>query len=236
MSVFGGPNIIEDGLVLCLDAGNTKSYPGTGTTWTDLSRAGNNASAYGSPVFSTDGKGCFDFATATGNHSNSASMGWTFSSNMIPTTGNFTFECWVKNPPASGNNQPGLFANAPSADGYRFGPSLDGVYYLIAGTYTEATIPWPGGNLNSSLWYHIVATWDRASAKRVNTYLNGVYQNFGTMPSTQTAFTARTPGIVRSACCTVYTGKLAAFNAYNRLLTASEILQNFNATRGRYNI
>ena len=40
MGAFGGPNIITDGLVLSLDAGSTRSYPGTGTTWSDLS--GNN--------------------------------------------------------------------------------------------------------------------------------------------------------------------------------------------------
>ena len=42
MSAFGGPNIITDGLVLSLDAGNVKSYPGTGTTWYDKSGNGNN--------------------------------------------------------------------------------------------------------------------------------------------------------------------------------------------------
>jgi hypothetical protein len=180
MSVFGGPNIIEDGLVLCLDAGNTKSYPGTGSTWTDLSRNGNNASAQGSLVFSTDGKGCFDFATATGANANSASMGWSFGSNMIPTTGNFTFECWIKNPAAS--NQQGMFANAPGGDGYRFGPSSDGVYYLISPTYTEGTITWPGGSSN---------------------YLSA---------------------------------SIAFAQLYNRALTSAEVLQNFNATRGRFNI
>ena len=42
MSLAHSPRIITDGLVLCLDAGNTKSYPGSGTTWTDLSGQGNN--------------------------------------------------------------------------------------------------------------------------------------------------------------------------------------------------
>ena len=37
MGAFGGPDIITDGLVLALDAGSERSYPGTGTTWKDLS-------------------------------------------------------------------------------------------------------------------------------------------------------------------------------------------------------
>ena len=43
MSAYGGPEINDSGLVLALDAGNTKSYPGSGTTWTDLSGNGLNA-------------------------------------------------------------------------------------------------------------------------------------------------------------------------------------------------
>jgi hypothetical protein len=42
MGVYAGPDIVENGLVLALDAGNTKSYPGSGSTWTDLSGNGNN--------------------------------------------------------------------------------------------------------------------------------------------------------------------------------------------------
>ena len=41
MGAYAGPDIVENGLVLALDAGNSKSYPGTGTTWTDLSGRGN---------------------------------------------------------------------------------------------------------------------------------------------------------------------------------------------------
>jgi len=47
MATLGGPNIVTDGLVLALDAANTKSYPGTGTTWNDLSGNGNNVSLFG---------------------------------------------------------------------------------------------------------------------------------------------------------------------------------------------
>lgn len=224
---------VKDGLVLCLDAGNLKSYIGSGASWNDLSGNGNNATAYGSPTYSTDGKGCFDFAGTTGANSAAASTGFTFASNMVPTTGNFTFECWIKNPPASG--QTGLFSNAGGGDGYRFGPGYDGVYILIGPNYTEFGISW-NGNLNSSLWYHVTATWDRTSAYRINTFLNGAYSNYGSIPTTQTAFTNATPGIVRSPCCGIYTGKLAMMKVYNRLLTNSEVLQNYNATKGRFGL
>ena len=41
MGCSSGPDIIEDGLVLCLDAGSKRSYPGTGSTWTDLKGVNN---------------------------------------------------------------------------------------------------------------------------------------------------------------------------------------------------
>lgn len=220
--------IIKDGLVMYLDAGNPKSYIGSGTAWYDLSEKGNNGTAYGSPVFSTDGKGCFDFATTTGANSAAASLGFTFTSNMVPTTGNFTFECWIKNPPASG--QTGMFSNAGGGDGYRFGPGYDGVYVLIGPNYTEFGISW-NGNLDSTKWYHVVTTWDRTSAYRINAFLNGIYKNYGGIPTTQTAMQNGAPGIVRSPCCNVYTGKLAIMKVYNRLLTDGEILQNYNSTK-----
>jgi hypothetical protein len=228
------PKIVTDGLVLCLDAGNPKSYPGSGTVWSDLSRNNNTATAYGSPLFSTDGKGCFDFAGATGTYSGDSTLGFTFGSNMVPTTGNFTFECWVKNV-TNASGQTGMFSNAGGADGYRFGVGYDGVYYLIGPNYTESGISFTS-SLDSALWYHIVATWDRTSAYRINVYRNGSYQNYGSMPSTQTAIQNGAPGIVRSPCCGIYKGKLAVMKVYNKLLTETEILQNFNAIKGRFGL
>jgi hypothetical protein len=67
-------------------------------------------------------------------------------------------------------------------------------------------------------------------------YLNGVYQTATNMGVPQTAFTNAAPGLVRSACCGLYTGKIATFVAYNRALSATEITQNFTALSGRYGI
>ena len=234
----GALPIVTNGLVLALDAADRNSYPGSGTTWTDLSGNGNNGTMYGSIPFGTDVTSCFDFATVTGigpgNASANASLGFTFNSNMIPTTGNFTFSCWIKNPNAS-VSQTGLFSNSIAGDGYRFGVGLNGIYVLIGPTYTEFVIPF-SSTLSSSLWYNVVAVFSRTTAS-ILLYLNGVFQNSGSIPVSQTAFNgAQVPGLVRSACCGIYTGKLAGFSAYNRALTAAEVSQNFNALRGRFGI
>jgi len=233
MALFHSPSTAMNGLVLCLDAGNPKSYPGSGTTWTDLSGRGNNATMFGSVPFETDVTSCFNFATATGANAASSSLGFTFGSNMIQTSGNFTFSCWIKNPNSS-SGQVGLFSNAGGGDGYRFGVGLNGIYFLIGPTYTEGGISF-SSSLSSNLWYNVTTVYSRTTAQ-VLLYLNGVYQNAGSIPASQTGMQNGAPGLVRSACCGIYTGKLASFSAYNASLTASEIQQNFNALKGRFGL
>ena len=242
MSVYGGPEITNNGLVLALDAANPKSYPGSGTAWTDLSGLNNNATMFGTVPYAVDTAACFDFATTTGASSSSSTLGFTFTGNMIPTTGSFTLACWIKNPPPT--SQIGLFSNAGGADGYRFGIGTTGVYTLISGAgavgYTEPTTNFLS-TLSDSLWYNVVMLYDRAGTFNSGTpqfrlYLNGVLQGTTAMPASQPAFSSSTPGLVRSACCSLYTGKLSSFSAYSRALSAEEVLNNFNALRGRFNI
>lgn len=226
----GTTGLVTTGLVLHLDAGEATSYPASGTTWYDLSGSGNNATMYGSVPFSTDTVPMFDFATVSGASAYLASLGFTFNSNMVATTGDFSFSTWIKNPPASG--AVGLFANAGSADGYRFGPHTTGAYWLIGPTYKESTLLF-GTTLNSGIWYNVVVVFSRTS-NSISTYLNGVFKANDTFPSPQTAFTSYVPGLVRSGCCSLYTGKLSTFSVYNKALTASEIASNYSWTKARY--
>ena len=232
MAVVGGPNLVSDGLVLYLDAANAESYPGSGSTWTDLSGKNNHATMYGTVPYETDVTTCFNFATATGVASSVSTLGFTFGSNMIPTTGDFTFSCWIKNPNTN-SGQVGLFSNAGGGDGYRFGVGLNGIYYLVGPGYKEETVPF-SSTLLTALWYNVTTVYARTTTQ-ILVYLNGVLQNTSTIP-VQTAMQNGTPGIVRSSCCGVYTGKLASFSAYNSALSAAEILQNYNALKSRFGL
>ena len=79
---------------------------------------------------------------------------------------------------------------------------------------------------------------DRANATpQWNLYLNGVFQRTTNMGVPQNVAMANlAPGLVRSACCGLYTGKIATFVSYNRALSANEVTQNFNALRGRFSV
>lgn len=239
MSVSYGTSIATSGLVLYLDAVNSKSNNGT-TTWYDISPSKINGTMYGTVPTSTDGRGCFDFATVTGAGASSASLGFTFASNMIPLTGSFTFSTWIKNPPTNAG-QCGLFSNAGGANGFRFGIGRDACYVLMAGAsaegYSEPQISF-SSTLTTTDWYNVVMIFDRANATpQWNLYLNGVFQTTTNMGTPQNvAMTTAAPGLVRSACCSLFTGKLSTFSAYSRALSATEITQNFNALRGRYGL
>lgn len=241
-----GTNIWWDGIQLEQAASASTFNPIKNTNRATLSDVSGNSytgTMFGAVPTSTDGGRCFDFATVTGAASASASLGFTFGSNMVPTSGSFTLSCWIKNPPAS-SGAVGLFSNAGGADGYRFGVGLNGCYVLIGGVggvgYSEPTLAFTS-SLSASLWYNVVMIFDRSGTNSSGTpqwqlYLNGVYQTATNMNASQPAFTNSAPGIVRSPCCGLYTGKLAQFSVYSNALSATQIVQNFNATRGRYGV
>jgi hypothetical protein len=231
MALSHSPQIVRDGLVLYLDAANIKSYPGTGTNWANLSSNNFNATMHGSVPFTTDITKCFDFSTATGGATANASLGFTFTNNMIPTTGNFTLSFWLKNLNSS-SGQVGLFSNAGGGDGYRFGVGLNGIYYLIGPTYKEGTINFLS-SISATLWSNVTVVFSRTTLE-ILLYLNGQYQGMTTLSAPQNAFTNTAPGIVRNPCCTIYTGKISNISAYNRGLSANEIKKNFEALRGRH--
>ena len=89
MASFVGPNIVTDGLVLALDAGSEISYPGTGTSWYDLSGSGYTHSLIGSPAYTTiDGVVCFNMGVA-GAYADPTSSSYTLPSN-------FTYTGWAR--------------------------------------------------------------------------------------------------------------------------------------------
>jgi hypothetical protein len=71
----------------------------------------------------------------------------------------------------------------------------------------------------------------------ISCYVNGVFQGSDSIPNlTGLPFSPIAPGIVRSGCCSLYTGKLANLSVYNTALSASTIKANFEANRSRYGI
>ena len=111
MGVLYNPQTVTDGLVLALDAANPKSYPGSGTTWFDLSGKNNHHSIIGSPTFANSR---FTLNETQGFQKNSAMSGVTNVNTVViwySTTD--TQELWVK-----GNSNSGIYLSASASNNY----------------------------------------------------------------------------------------------------------------------
>ena len=222
---------ISSTMTMHLDTTNIDSYGGSSTYWYDLSGNNNHAQMYGTVPYETDVVPCWNFSTVTGGASYAASMGFTFGSNMVPNSGNFTLSFWIKNPPSGG--QIGMFSNASGADGYRFGVGTSSIYFLIGPTYTEGGISFLS-SLSSSLWYNVTCVFNRTGTSLL-LYLNGVYQGSASIPS-QSSSQNSAPGIVRSPCCSLYTGKMAVAQVYNYAVSSTDVNNIFTSQKSKFGL
>ena len=231
MATYYNPQIVTNGLVLCLDAANTKSYPGSGTTWTDLSGRGNTGTLTNGPTYSSANGGSIvldgvnDYVLAgripfTGN--STASVSWGIWVRPSSTSGNIMSMSSVN--PQGGWNMPPI-----SASGQKFiGKIWNNNVLASISTYT----------LN--IWYYVVLVFDySAGAQRL--YVNGVLQdsqtgiNYDSSGVDNYLFLGQqNPGADNSG---MFAGNISNFHVYgNKALTTQEIQQNFNALRSRYGI
>lgn len=230
MSFHHSPRIITDGLVLYLDAANTKSYPGSGTTWTDLSGNGNNGTLINGPTFDNGNNGSIvfdgvnDFVT-TGNQLDPIAYGlfadatsfWSVSSWFLPDTANTANGAIT----GKGGGTGGLATYVV----YESGTSLN--VRLRGGTILTIT------SALTSTWNEVVITWDGTAAKA---YLNGSYVNDIVVGVAAKQLNNFVIGATGSGVNTFYKGNVADTKVYNRALTSNEILQNYNATKGRFGL
>ena len=249
-------DIVRTGLVLDLDAAQPLSYNGSGEIWYDLSGNGFNATktnvgGYGGQV-TYNSAGYFDFsmnnpsANGAGNGAYFGN-GFLLSNVAVPTVGSFTVNAFIKRNVTV--NLPGdretIFSNTGNTDGWRFGILTGGgIYYLIGGTsgvgYQEGGLG--GSNLTDGNWHMMTAVFDRAAqlgSYTIYGYIDGV--SSGNVSITagaggNVAFPSIAPGVGYGGCCDVFAGQIANVFAYNRALTATEVLKNFNALRHRFGI
>ena len=221
---FQGPQIITNGLIVNLDAANKDSYPGTGTTWTDLSGNANNGTLINGPSFNIDSGGCIDFDgiddSVTGNKPVLSAVTLEY---YCKLTGNSTggFPHLVM----SGNTFIGFVGNTSSA---RFRIAIN-----PGAGYSEIT----SDLLNPSATFKLYSmTYDGTTVKM---FVNGV-QQASTMNIAST-FELMTGNAYQLSAVTTPSydkapNKMAAFRIYNRALSATEIAQNYNATKTRFGL
>ena len=221
MATIGGSNIVTNGLVLSLDTANNKSYPGSGTTWTDLSGNNNNGTLVNNPAYSSNNGGSIVF-DGTDDYINTGKT----AAQLGIYDANYTFDAWVY--PTNFTGDRTMFGTDTQAlrQGlhlvFRNGTIYQGHYTADAAAGT--------GTLNA--WNHICYTYTQSSGA-ASIYKNGILQGTGTIAS----FIGTTNILIgRWGGGNYFIGNGSIYKIYNRVLLASEVLQNYNATKSRYNL
>ena len=236
MGLFHSPKIVTDGLLVYLDAANSKSYSGSGADWTDLTGNGHNATLVNSPTHNSDiGFISFNGTDQYANHTvDSISTGTT----------NFTFEVWFKMrtlPTAQyganghiwggeNGNDVVLYVNPASSGESQLNLVYDDSRYTGAGHFTSGTI-----TANSWVQWTCQGKTDGTIAH----YLNGkLDRTFNATVSGQETKTRNSDAMI--ARDSRYGGyselDCAVIKEYHRILTATEVAQNFEALRGRFGL
>lgn len=230
MSIAVGPDVIEDGLVLCLDAADTNSYPRTGSVWYDLSGNGNNGTLTNGPTFSSNSRGSIvfdgsnDYVSIPHSSELAFSGDFTIESVILPTAN--TANCIIQK--GSGNDfyQEYWLLNDMRNTSRYFSLIMA---YSNNGGRTEAKT----GNiavLNN--YYHVVA---KVSANTQYVYVNGALEATAGI-STRLTGTSNLRVGWRVDGFAATNGHIPYVKIYNRSLSADEILQNYNATKGRFGL
>ena len=224
MGVSYNTKTVTNGLVLCLDPVNRKSYPGSGNTWIDLSNRNNSTLANTPSYNSANGSFTFNGGTtdqyATGNLA------------TVAAGSNVTTEAVVKLNTVLGTKN--IFTLGRSAVSFSYGMVINGSSFRFRNSNNDHIFSSPT-TLTTGVWYHLVLS---STATETTGYINGVSQ-------------ATTANVVTSNAITEYcisrralnsaseymNGEIALIRVYhNKAFTQNEVLQNFNAFRGRYGI
>jgi hypothetical protein len=216
MGIDVGPIETTDGLVFQLDAGNTRSYSGSGLTANGLV-GGIGGTLVNGVGFTSSNNGSFIF-DGTNDYINFGN-----SSEVQQSSG--TLSVWVKTS-GPGESYRGIIAKR-LAYGLFFLNSV-----LVAYDWGADAARSTGINIADNTWKNVVLTYQSGVSNGTIIYLNGVSVLTNTITivnQTSNMFGGAEANANQHASC-----QISSFNMYNRVLTATEIFQNYHATKGRY--
>ena len=221
MAFAHSPKIVTDGLVLALDAGNPKSYPGSGTTWRDKSGNGNDGTLVNGPLYRTGAGGNLDFE---------GTDDYVQLSNTVTLPGEFTAQFWFYK-----NTDDNLTLSGNFSDTIRPGSKILFlaannlfVRMIDAGTSANASIGYTSA-LNG-YWQMLTVTRDSSNVIKGSLNLDSG-TTIGTLGGT-----FKQEDIARNRDGQYLNGNISSVKFYNRALSTSEIQQNYNALKGRFGL
>ena len=240
MGLAHSPSIITDNIVFCLDAANTKSYPGSGTTWTDMGSKGIDGTLTNGPTFDSGNIGTISFDGSNDVVDLNSTLS-SIASHNLPAS----WESWVYF--NTSNNNQVIIGNGFHTGGVHFrttGTShspanrIRFLYFQSGshGTGVDSAVLTAG-------WYQFVATYNGSGLSHSNfgLYINGVAATvtdptFGSPSSIPQTKNFGIGAIPDESGQHYWNGKIAIVRVYSKLLSATEVKQNFEAHKGRFGL
>jgi hypothetical protein len=225
LSLTQSPTIVTNGLTLRLDASNLASYPGSGSTWTDIAGTAQNITLVNSPTYTSASPAYFTF-----NGSNQRGSG----TGAVLASTSYTKSVWFYLNAYADNN----IVSSATGGHYMFFGNVSDRTKLYAGN-SNWTVPDYLSHLQSTTsfslntWYNATITFNTTDGMTL--YVNGVFDKLYT--SVKTAFTGDgSTNIAAFGTGNLLNGRISKVYCYNRSLTASEVLQNYNFDKSQYGL
>lgn len=237
------PELIKNGQILCLDAGNKNSYNGSGSTWTNLGFGGNtyDTTLYNNPSFQNNGLASyfmFNGSTQYGQMLRPVqdSFSWCVLFNTSQIAGDNNAGAWYS------NGNPQIIGGDVNGTTNDYGISM-GVGTIFYGTgyagYLDITIKSISNSYNNGNWHYLVATKNKQT-NEMKLYMDGILNSTDYNGSNTTLDAC---SVIRIAAESLngslppfnyFGGKIAVVQAYSRVLSQNEINYNYNYLKSRY--
>ena len=215
-------NVVADGLIMHLDASSTSSYPGSGTTWSDLSGNSNDGTLINGPTFSTDNGGAIVF-DGTNDYVNTINLNsytnltiemWIYESRDIANLPNGEADILTYNGTGSGGS---FTFSEPSAGSYNFRTDGD---FNAGRSVSISSLP------AQNQWYRF------CYIKNGSLWLDETeYTSFS---GSENSYGDLDIGRTRTGISQFLNGKVSNVRVYNKSLSTAEVQQNYDALKGRF--
>ena len=236
MALHRGPKIVTDGLVLCLDAADKKSYSGSGTTWYDRSGDNIDGTLINDLAFSTDAGGCLDFDGVDDYVQRAQGF-------QIGNVRQKTLEVWLKD---WGNGA--VLSRTEHANNYKWQSHFRAISDFMSGSGYGTRYSFPAGGAETAGWHHWVDVCDEdlTATNRVKRYIDGVLisSNFQNTDDGSSFYDGSDLyldiGMMDygqgGGASNFFDGKIAVVRIYNFALSQSQARANFNAMKSRFGL
>ena len=231
ITIYAGPRpptYVTSGLLFYLDAGNATSYPGSGSTWTDLAGSGLTTTLYNSPTYSSANGGYLAFAPGSSQYGQTSAS--------LATLSSWSLEVWHYYTATNTGSLPCIITEVWSSTPINFtlGSGSGSTSSLQVGYFNNGWFTTTGSySLPSVGWYHIVGTYDGANLKL---YVNNVLTQTSASTTASVSSALGIRFMRRWDNPEYWGGYLAIIRIYNRALSATEVTTNYAASKARFGL